>query len=65
MPRYGVWTPISKYQFLKTHLAFKMPKSSILVTYIGILNAKKKHLKCLYFGILNAKIGVENVKNVF
>ena len=49
MPRYGVWTPISKYQFLKTHLAFKMPKSSILVTYIGILNAKKEAFKMPIF----------------
>ena len=55
--------PILKYLFNKTLLAFKMPKSSILITNIGILNAKnkafkmpkKKRLKHPYFGILNAK----------
>ena len=59
-------TPISKYQFHKTLLAFNTPKRSIFITNIGvlnakkqdILNAKKRHFKCPFFSILNAKIGV-------
>ena len=27
-------------------MAFKTPKSSIFITNVGILNAKKKHFKC-------------------
>ena len=45
-------------KFYKTLLAFKMPKCGIFVTNIGILNAKKKHLKCPYFEISNTKNGV-------
>ena len=36
MPDFGVYMPISKYQFDKTLLAFKRPQSGILITNIGI-----------------------------
>ena len=46
MPNSPVKMPISKYQFHKTLLVFKAPKSSVFITKIGILNAKKKHFEC-------------------
>ena len=52
MPNSGVYIPIFKYQFHKTLLAFKMPKSSTLITHI----AKNKRLKSPFVGILDAKI---------
>ena len=36
------------YQFLKTLLAFNMPKGSTLITNIGVLNAQQQ-------GVLNVK----------
>ena len=41
-------------KFHKTPLAFKMPKSSICIANIGILNAKKQGFKMLKRSILNA-----------
>ena len=45
-------------KFLKTLLAFKMPKCDVFITNIGILNAKNKAFKMPKIGVKNAKIGI-------